>query len=112
MFMSMLARFRARFCVDPMSDPRQAALEVQVEDLNAKLAEALKSCDTLNDQLLDAMTKHSALDQTMAKVEAENEDLRKAGVSFRKTVTWKVKNLAKSSSSSFILPADRAIANH
>jgi septal ring factor EnvC (AmiA/AmiB activator) len=89
----MLARFRAVCCVNPMSDARQAALEAQVEDLNSKLEKALKSCDSLNEQLLDAVTKHSTLEQTMTKVQAENEDMRRAGISFRATAAWKVKNL-------------------
>jgi hypothetical protein len=81
-------------CFNPMANRRQAALEAKVKDLNSKLEEAMRSQTVLSDQLLDAMTKHNALEQTMTKVQAENDDLRAAGFSLRKTAVWKVKNFS------------------
>lgn len=80
------------WCLNPMANLRQAALERKVEDLNSKLEEAMNSQDSLSQQLLDAMTKQNALEQQVTKLRSENDDLRQAGVSFRKTAAWKVKN--------------------
>jgi predicted nuclease with TOPRIM domain len=80
------------WCLNPLANRRQAKLEAQVNDLNSKLEEAMKSQNALSEQLLDAMTKNTVLEQEMKTVRAENCDLQSAGVSFRKTVAWKVKN--------------------
>merc|ERR1719478_1486981 len=76
------ARGALYWCFNPIANRRQAALEAQVQDLNSKLEEAMKSQNALSEQLLDAMTKHTALEQEMAKVRSENSELRHAGVSF------------------------------
>jgi hypothetical protein len=76
---------KAFWCFNPMANKRQAALEAQVEDLTSKLEEAMKSQQVLSGKLLDA-------EQQLTKAAAENDDLRRAGVSFRKTAEWKVRN--------------------
>ena len=81
------------WCFNPMANKRQAALEAQVKDLNSKLEEAMKSHTSLKEELLDAVTRQDDLEQEMEKVRSENDDLRRAGVSFRKTAAWKVKTL-------------------
>jgi len=83
---------KAFWCFNPMANRRQAALEAQVQDLTSKLEEAMKTQGVLSEQLLDSMTKHNALEQNLTKVQAENNDLRKAGVSFRRMAAWKIKN--------------------
>jgi ElaB/YqjD/DUF883 family membrane-anchored ribosome-binding protein len=89
------------WCFNPMANRRQAALEAEVEDLNSKLEDSMKSQGALSDQLLDALRKNNALEKEMTMVQAENDDLRKAGVSFRRTAAWKVKEFSTRGSDLF-----------
>jgi hypothetical protein len=75
----------ARWCVNPLANMRQKALEAQVDDLNSQLAEAFKVQEKLKEQNI-------AFEEDLKKTQAENDDLRRAGVSFRRTAVWKVKS--------------------
>jgi peptidoglycan hydrolase CwlO-like protein len=68
----------ARWCVNPLANKRQQKLEAQVDDLNSQLAEAFKAQEKYETEL--------------KKLQDENDDLRRAGVSFRRTAAWKVKS--------------------